>query len=428
MLSPVQVVLLGALSAPLVHAFSPVFSIPRQCESLTITWTESTIDLPVVDMPLTEVLFQLIPLDNDVSRMAPEPYTVSIPPGGHEIAALPFPAGTQFFAAAHILGSTGFTRRTVSKVFTVEHSEKIHCLPSKALPTDGRAKAKTFGKRQISVVGPSFASPTGGAPAPVNAIANPSSNGPPPAINVIGVTAIPADGSSSSAVDASTSAPASVTLSLSVPVPSSSGGVTPPIRVIGTSNIPASEAVIAPPANAAPAPSSSGAVPPIQVIGTSVVTATGDVSPPESSSTDNSSGAYETSPTATDSSSMDMATTTTSCTETPTAMPEETETSMETEMPPSTITVPYEDDSSAEDEEPCEENMDSSEHQSMHETATSEYETTTTVYLPAASETTRTANTEVVHYTAMDDMVNAANSWYKAWNPYKPAYTPSTGY
>jgi len=115
---------------------------------------------------------------------------------------------------------------------------------------------------------------------------------------------------------------------------------------------------------------------------------------------------------------MDMATTTTSCTETPTAMPEETE------MPPSTITVPYGDDSSAEDEEPCEESMDSSEHQSMHETAMPEYETTTTVVLPAA---TRTANTEVAHYTAMDDMVNAANSWYKAWNPYKPAYTPSTG-
>lgn len=300
MLSPAQVALLGALSAPLVHAFSPVFSIPRQCESLTITWTESTINLPVVDMPLTEVLFQLIPLDNDASRMAPEPYTVSVPSGGHDIGALPFPAGTQFFAAAHILGSTGFTRRTVSKVFTVEHSEKIHCLPSKPMPNDGRAKAKTFGKRQISVVGPSLVSPTG-APAPVNAIANPSSSAPPPAINVIGVTAIPADGSSSSAVDASTSVPASVTLSLPVAAPSSSGGVTPPIRVIGTSNIPATGAPVAPPANAAPAPSSSGVVPPIQVIGTSFVTATGDVSPPESSSTDSSTGAYETSPTLTDS-------------------------------------------------------------------------------------------------------------------------------
>jgi hypothetical protein len=45
-----------------------------------------------------------------------------------------------------------------------------------------------------------------------------------------------------------------------------------------------------------------------------------------------------------------------------------------------------------------------------------------------ASTTTRAAgafNTEVVQYGSFDDMVNAANSAFHAWNPYKPPYTPS---
>jgi hypothetical protein len=35
-------------------------------------------------------------------------------------------------------------------------------------------------------------------------------------------------------------------------------------------------------------------------------------------------------------------------------------------------------------------------------------------------------NTEVVQYSQFDDMVNAANSAFHAWNPYKPPYSPST--
>ena len=293
MLSVAQVALLGALSAPFTLAFSPVFTNPRQCESLRITWSE--LDMPVVDMPLTEIFMSLIPLDNDPSRMAPPPYSLSVPSGGHEIAALPFPAGTKFFASAQMFESSGFTRRTVSEVFTVEHSSNSNCLPAKALPADGRAKAKSFGKRQVNVVGPSLVATTG-VPAPVNAIASPSGTGAPPAINVIGATTIPVGSSSSAVVDASTSP------SSSAPAASGSSGTTPPIRVIGSSNIPASGAPQAP-ANAAPAPapSSSGPVPPIRVIGTSVVSATGDSAPPASSSDASDAGAYNPSPTSTDS-------------------------------------------------------------------------------------------------------------------------------
>ncbi|KIM34434.1 hypothetical protein M408DRAFT_13939 [Serendipita vermifera MAFF 305830] len=396
MLSATRVAFIGAISAHFAHAFSPVFSVPRQCESLHITWSE--IDLPTVDMSLSEVLFELIPLDTDPSRVAPEPYLVSVPSGGHKaVMELPFPGGTQFFASAHMLGSAGFTRRTVSTVFTVEHSEKTDCLPSKAIPADGRAKVKSFGKRQINVVGTGV-TPATGVPAPVNAVVSPSSSS-----------------------------------SASAPAASSSSGAPPPIRVIGTSNIPASGAPDTPPANAAPAPAfSSGAVPPIQVIGTSFVTATGDASSPSSSSTDSSA---ESSPTSTDSvrvqvlilfhCSTEADTTSTSCTDTSTALPVETQTSEE--MPPATITMPEQEgygDGYQQDEQPCEESMDSSEHQSMHETTTVTQTYTATAALPAATET---VNTEVVHYTAFDEMVNAANSMFKAWNPYMPAYTPSAG-
>jgi hypothetical protein len=247
MLSAAQVALFGALSAHFVTAFSPVFSSPRQCEMLRITWSES-VDLPVVDMPLTEVFMSLIPLDNDPSRIAPEPYSLSVPSGGHEIAALPFPAGTQFFASAHILGSAGFERRTVSKVFTVEHSDNSHCLPAKAVNMDGRAKAKSFGKRQISVLGTGLVDSTG-VSAPANAIASLSSVT--PAINVIGVTAVPADGSS---------LPPAPTTSSSAPTTSSSDDAVPPIRVIGTSEHAATGLPV--PGNVAPAPSASGSYPP----------------------------------------------------------------------------------------------------------------------------------------------------------------------
>jgi len=401
MLSAAQVALLGALSAPFALAFSPVFTNPRQCESMRITWSE--LDLPVVDMPLTEIFMSLIPLDNDPSRMAPQPYSLSVPAGGHEIAALPFPAGTKFFASAQMFESSGFTRRTVSEVFTVEHSSNSGCLPAKTMPTDGRAKAKSFGKRQVSVVGPSLVTATG-VPAPVNAIANPSS-----------------------------------TSSSSAPAASGSSGSTPPIRVIGSSNIPASGAPEAP-ANAAPAPSSSAPVPPIRVIGTSVISATGDSEPPASSSDASDAGAYNPSPTSTDSDSLYTETTTsTSCTETPTELPMESETSME--MPPSTVTVPSNENdgyyvpsnendgyySGTDEEEPCEETMDPSEHESMHIMPMPTETITTLPALPAATITNTNTDTEVVHYTALDDMVNAANGMFKAWNPYKAAYTPSAG-
>jgi hypothetical protein len=189
MLSAAQVVILGVLSARFVSAFSPVFSSPRQCEMLRITW--ESIELPVVDMPLTEVFMSLIPLDNDPSRIAPEPYSLSVPSGGHEISALPFPTGTQFFVSAHVPGSSGFERRIVSKMFTVEHSENSHCLPAKADNTDGRVKVKPFGKRQVSVIGTGLVDATPTIPAPANAIASPS--GAPP-IRVIGTSEHPATG------------------------------------------------------------------------------------------------------------------------------------------------------------------------------------------------------------------------------------------
>jgi len=246
MLSAAQVALFGVLSAHFVAAFSPLFTTPRQCERMRITW--SSIDLPVVDMPMGEILLSLIPLDNDPSRTAPEPYTLSVPPGGHDIAALPFPAGTQFFASAHLPGSIGFERRIVSEVFTVEHSAHSDCLPTKSKNTDGRGKLKSFGKRQISVIGPSTVDATG-IPPPANAIASPSSTGAPPAISVIGVNTIPASG--------------------------------PPPTGVPT------------PENVVPVPSASGSAPPVQVIGTSYVSTTGEALP-EASSSGASNGVYST--------------------------------------------------------------------------------------------------------------------------------------
>jgi len=368
MLSAAQVALIGALSAQFVTAFSPVFSSPRQCEMLRITW--SSVDLPVVDMPLTEIFMSLIPLDNDPSRIAPEVYSLSVPSGGHDITALPFPAGTQFFASAHILGSGGFERRTVSKVFTVEHSDHSHCLPAKAINMDGRAKAKSFGKRQISVLGTGLVDSTG-VPAP----ASPSSA--PPAINVIGVTVVPADSSSLS--------PAPTTSSSSYPSTSSSDGAVPPIRVIGTSEHAATGLPL--PESVAP----SGSSPPAE---------------PQASSSGSSDG-Y--SPNATYIG-------TGSAIETPTEM---AEISMVTQW--ATVTLTMDANHNMANEEPCDEGMDSSEHQTMHETMTPPDMIPTTP-LPT------TTQSSVVSYTLFNDMVDAANSMFKAWNPYKPAYTPSTGH
>jgi hypothetical protein len=354
---------------------------------LRITWSES-VDLPVVDMPLTEVFMSLIPLDNDPSRIAPEPYSLSVPSGGHEIAALPFPAGTQFFASAHILGSAGFERRTVSKVFTVEHSDNSHCLPAKAVNMDGRAKAKSFGKRQISVLGTGLVDSTG-APVPANAIASPSSA--PPAINVVGVTVVPADGSSLPPAPTSSSAPSA----------SSSDDAVPPIRVIGTSELAATGLPV--PGNVAPAPSASDSSPPVG---------------PEASSSGSSDGAYPPNATYMDTSSAYATETSTSCTQVPTEMPEM---SMVTEW--ATVTVTMNADHNMANEGPCDESTDSSD-QTMHETIMPP-DTITMTSLPNATQST--ADTAVVSYTVFNDMVNAANSMFKAWNPYKPAYTPSTG-
>lgn len=349
MLSVAQVALFGALSAQFVTAFSPVFSSPRQCEMLRITW--GSIELPVVDMPLTEVFMSLIPLDNDPSRIAPEPYSLSVPSGGHQISALPFPAGTQFFVSAHVPGSSGFERRTVSKVFRVEHSENSHCLPAKADNTDGRAKVKSFGKRQISVVGTGLVDATPSIPAPANAIASPSG--------------------------------------------------APPIRVIGTSEHPATGLPV--PGNAAPAPSESGSVP----------------SAPEASSSGYSNGAYAPSGTYVDSSAAYGTETSTPCTETPT---ETAEVSMVTEW--TTVTVTMSADNNLTTDQPCDEVMPTSEHRTMHDTMMPPGTITMT---SAPTATQSAADTAVVSYTIFDDMVNAANSMFKAWNPYKPAYTPSTG-
>jgi len=292
----------------------------------------------------------------------------------------------------------------VSKVLTVEHSAKVDCIHAKPTHVDGRAKVKSFGKRQINVVGPSLVDSTG-VPAPVNAIASPSSSSPPPAVSVIGVTAIPAGQSS-----------ASVTSS-SPPSASSSVAAPPVVSVIGVSNRPASVVPEAP-GNAAPAPSSSGAPPPVNVIGTSFVTATNGVPPQASSSGDSSYGSYEPATTSVDS---NATTTSTSCTETPTEMPSETQTSMESEVTTSTMYM-----GDGQDEEPCEDTMDPEEHQSMHDTSMPPETITVTSYTTLPAATQSAANTDVIHYTVMDDMVNAANSMFKAWNPYSPQYTPST--
>jgi hypothetical protein len=107
--------------------------------------------------------------------------------------------------------------------------------------------------------------------------------------------------------------------------------------------------------------------------------------------------------------------TSTSYTEVPTEMPE---ISMVTEW--ATVTVTMDADHSMANEEPCDESTDSSDHQTMMPS-----DTITMTSLPNATQST--ADTAVVSYTVFNDMVNAANSMFKAWNPYKPAYTPSTG-
>jgi len=89
-----------------------------------------------------------------------------------------------------------------------------------------------------------------------------------------------------------------------------------------------------------------------------------------------------------------------------------------------TVTVTMNADHNMASEEPCNESMDSSEYQTMHETIMPP-DTITMTSLPTATQSA--ADTSVVSYTAFNDMVNAANSMFKAWNPYKPAYTPSTG-
>jgi len=85
-----------------------------------------------------------------------------------------------------------------------------------------------------------------------------------------------------------------------------------------------------------------------------------------------------------------------------------------------TVTVTRDNDNGIAPEAPC----DSPEYPSMYTTMTPP-ETITVTSFPAATQIT--VDTEVVHYTAFSDMVDAANSMFKAWNPYTPAYTPSNG-
>jgi len=58
------------------------------------------------------------------------------------------------------------------------------------------------------------------------------------------------------------------------------------------------------------------------------------------------------------------------------------------------------------------------------------YYTTTSEDISPADVATSTGNyyddSSVVTYSSFDGMVDAANSMFHAWNPYKPAYTPST--
>jgi len=379
---------------------------------------------------VSEITLSLIPLE-DHHHFSPEPYTLAIPCSGEymeggqvEIQRLPFPAGTQFFASAYVPGASGPVRRTVSKVFTVEHSSDNSCLNNAApVPVlDKRAKAFGMKKRQVSVIGANTVPATSGASTSAAADA-------PPAvitasvvapINVIGVGAVPA--SDSGAVPAATT---------------SSGAAVPPIVVIGTGQIPASTGAVEAPGNVAPAPS-NGVVPPVQVIGTSFVTAT---AAPDSSATASATstdaafvpifttvqlGADDVTTTDCTETSTEavMATeTTTSCTETP------TETQMMESMQNEDATSTMVDDMGSDytdmgdmddsEEQPC---TDLPGEDSSAPTSSSSDSTYASADLPNPT----TSDSPVVHYSAFDDMVNAANSMFHAWNPYKPAYTPST--
>jgi hypothetical protein len=412
-----QAVILATLSASFAHAFNPVFSSPRQCSSLRITWT--TFDLPVDAIAVSDITMTLTPLDNDPARIAPQPYTVAVPfaisadekQNQFDIPSLPFPGGTQFFASAYLPGAAGPVRRAVSSIFTVEHSDDSSCLSAQKPENRGRIKA--FGKRQVNVIGTGVvdATQTG---TPGTGSSSSAGSSVTPVVNVIGVGTIPATGAATDtgAASASTSAAAS-----------SSTGAIPPIRVIGTTTVPATATATTPdtPANLAPSPSSTGAVPPVNVIGTSFITAT-DVPPAESSSS-----ASGTTLTVGNSSSEEATETSTDCTETPTE-------TAESDMPTTTMLEDpmYMEDDNANnesEEQPCTttETSDMPSEETGTETmptedASSPYETSEA--LPTATEAA-TYNTEVRTYSNLDEMVNAANSMFHAWNPYGPSYTAS---
>lgn len=342
--------------------------------------------------------------------------------GQVEIAKLPFPAGTQFFAQAYMPGASGPTRRTVSTVFTVEHSSDSSCLSDHTATLDKRAKS--FGKRQVSVIGANTVAATAAdsANTPANSVAATTTGSVPP-INVVGVGAIPA--SDSGSVPAVTSDATTV-------APTATGAV-PPVNVVGTAQIPATGGVVDTPINVVPLPTSGGVVPPVQVIGTSFVTATAAPNAAVTASTTDAAfvpnfttvqvGADQVTETTSCTSTWTeppMATeTTTSCTDTPAETPilvtmqgEGMSTTTTTAMmyeTPSYNSMGDSTDTSA--EAPCTDvpGMDSS-----------NMETTTSAYI--AAPTVDTAST----YGSFDDMVNAANSMFHAWNPYRPAYTPST--
>ncbi|KAG8817569.1 hypothetical protein FRC17_011169 [Serendipita sp. 399] len=402
-----QVALFAVLTASTVNAFSPIFTTPRQCDSLRITWSS----MDTAALSHTEVTMSLIPLDTP-SHIVPEPYVLTVPSileGGEiEVPALPFRAGTQFFASAYIPGNAGPVRRTVSSVLTVEASTDASCL--KVHIPEGRSRPKVFGKRQISVVGPNTVDATA---LTGSASASASATGAPPAINVIGVGVIPSD----SAAGSATATDASSTTSSAAAATST--GPVPPIRVIGESQIPATGGGSGDsPANAVPAPASSGGPsPPINVIGTGVVPADGSSASATATESETATATETTvEATSTDVYATETATeTSTSCTETVTEAPTSTEDAL-----PAIITTSIEmpgevqEDSASEETQPCDDATESYGYESTEYSVPSE-----------TSSSAHPFNTEVVHYDSFDEMVNAANSMFHAWNPYGPNYTPS---
>lgn len=118
--------------------------------------------------------------------------------------------------------------------------------------------------------------------------------------------------------------------------------------------------------------------------------------------------------------------TTTSCTDVPTETPvmlslqdEDTSTmtsSMMDDMQSGNSGM--DDGNDMSDEQPCTSDplgMDSSD--TMEDTSSADVASPTGNYYDDSS---------AVQYGSFDDMVDAANSMFHAWNPYKPAYTPST--